>query len=317
MRTLDEFKEFFELNLKFKIDEIESLRLKVVNKSNRIDRIIMTLVLTNLALIMASLYYGLKFIYIPILLLCIVFLFAVLMPDVKKAYKLKYDKIISDVIKFFDSNLNFSNIPKSAFDKLESSELFNLVNIKDCTANNIFNVIINNSNIWFCELTLETISKAVLGGSSHDISFRGIFIIADYSKSFEGTTVILPDIAENHLGTVGTLFQKLNINRDEVVRLESPIFEKSFSVYSDNQVTARYLLSTTIMEKIVALKENYPHKILISFKDSKIYIIIENFGSLSSYNSGCIPDRIEYANLEEYFNYISSVYEILGLLDVL
>ena len=42
----------------------------------------------------------------------------------------------------------------------------------------------------------------------------------------------------------------------ELVKLEDPEFEKSFVVYSGNQTEARYILSTSLMRRILDYKVN-------------------------------------------------------------
>ncbi len=78
--------------------------------------------------------------------------------------------------------------------------------------------------------------------------FRGLFIVFSMNKCFSGQTVI-----KSESGVVGNwlkgVFFKL-----ERVKLEDPNFEKLFEVYSNDQVEARYLLTTSFMERLVSLK---------------------------------------------------------------
>lgn len=54
----------------------------------------------------------------------------------------------------------------------------------------------------------------------------------------------------------------MNIQRD---KLEDPEFEKHFAVYSSDQVQAGYILSTSLMSRIVDFKEKSSRRIHLSF----------------------------------------------------
>jgi len=56
--------------------------------------------------------------------------------------------------------------------------------------------------------------------------------------------------------------------------LENPVFEKQFVVYSSDETEARYILSTSMMERILAFKEKTKTNIQLSFCDSNIYMAV-------------------------------------------
>lgn len=92
--------------------------------------------------------------------------------------------------------------------------------------------------------------------------FKGFIFIADFHKDFQGHTTVL----RNSL-------LKLNFSGSRV-KLENPDFEKKFDVYSNNQVEARYLLSPSMMERLLALDRQFNKNITISFHNSNIFIAI-------------------------------------------
>ncbi len=57
-------------------------------------------------------------------------------------------------------------------------------------------------------------------------------------------------------------------------KTENPDFEKTFDVYSTDQIEARYLLSPSMMERLFALDREFNKNITISFRDSNILIAI-------------------------------------------
>jgi len=86
--------------------------------------------------------------------------------------------------------------------------------------------------------------------------FKGTFFVGEFNKTFKGKVLIYPDYTEKFLGNIANTFQKLNTNGLEFVKMDSPEFEREFKVYSDDQILARYVLSTSLMEKILIFKKS-------------------------------------------------------------
>lgn len=92
---------------------------------------------------------------------------------------------------------------------------------------------------------------------STETTFRGIFLIADFPKSFRGRVLLLPDRAERALGAFGRAFQQLSPFADlALVELEDPDFERYFACYGSDPVETRYLLSPALMQRLVHFREN-------------------------------------------------------------
>ena len=104
---------------------------------------------------------------------------------------------------------------------------------------------------------------------SHNVNvFEGIVIQLEMNKKFKGKTVVLKDCG------LFNIFKK--IRRTERVKLEDVVFEKHFEVFSDNQIEARYLLTTAFMERMLKAKKVFHGKtIQFSFFDNKLLIAIE------------------------------------------
>jgi hypothetical protein len=105
--------------------------------------------------------------------------------------------------------------------------------------------------------------------------FKGLFLIADFHKHFRGRTFVLPDNSERIFGDwLSKKLQYFSGGRGDLVYLEDPEFERHFKVYSDDQVEARYILSTSMMWDILELRRRFATGIRLSFIDSKIYLAI-------------------------------------------
>jgi hypothetical protein len=100
------------------------------------------------------------------------------------------------------------------------------------------------------------------GGSHTDTYyttiFCGIFFSADFNKWFSGRTIVMQ-------GAPG-FFTRGHI------KLEDPRFNDKFTVYSSDQIEARYILTPNFMERISALSDKAG--ISLSFVGSRIYVAI-------------------------------------------
>lgn len=81
--------------------------------------------------------------------------------------------------------------------------------------------------------------------------FKGALISLSMNKFFKGKTVVLRDSGAI-LNWLTDKFSDL-----ETVRLEDPRFERKFEVRSSDQIEARYLLTTSFMERLMDLQESF------------------------------------------------------------
>ena len=101
--------------------------------------------------------------------------------------------------------------------------------------------------------------------------FRGIYLIADFHKEFRCRVEIVPDVAEANFGWIGRKMQGLSRN---LVRLESPEFEKSFKVTADDPLAARYLLTPDMQERFLALRGDWSSNLRAVLMDSCLHLAI-------------------------------------------
>ncbi|HEX8551552.1 MAG TPA: DUF3137 domain-containing protein [Abditibacteriaceae bacterium] len=120
-----------------------------------------------------------------------------------------------------------------------------------------------------------TDSKGHTRTEYHDI-FRGLFVIAEFNKNFTGVTHVLPDTAQKMFGSFGQSLQGLGAKMSgrELVKLEDPEFEKQFVVYSRDQVEARYLLSPSLMRRLLDFRAKCNSSFHLAFMANQIYLAI-------------------------------------------
>jgi len=218
--------------------------------------------------------------------------------------------IIARIIKFVDKNLDYL-----ASDYIDDS---------DFIRSNIFNIDHNvyvgddyiSGKIGETEIEFSEIFSAYSGESGTNSStyshliFKGLFFIADFNKNFTGRIVVLPDKAERFLGRLGSKLQSRNRNRSHLIKLEDCEFEKYFIVYGDDQVTARYVLSTNLMNRIMDFKKKTGKSIYLSFVNSKIYLAIPYSKSL--FEPRLYKTLLDFKPVQEYFENIQLA---IGIVD--
>lgn len=135
--------------------------------------------------------------------------------------------------------------------------------------------------------------------------FRGLLVEIDMNKDFEGHTFILErnNIKDNKM---------VDTSAYEEVKLEDVDFGKKFRVWSQNQIEARYILTTAFMERIKAIKQVFKAKyVRAAFKDKKIILAI---------HTG--HDMFQMAGLnsmtkETFIQLFNEICAVLDLIDIL
>lgn len=130
-------------------------------------------------------------------------------------------------------------------------------------------------------------------------SFKGLFFIGEFNKSLEGRTFVLPDISEKIFGRLGRKVQEHNVLRGQLVKMEDPEFEKEFVVYGTDQIEPRYILSTSLMRRILDFQKKCEHKIMLSFAYSKVYVAIPFVRDL--FEPQLFKTLLDFESIAEYF----------------
>jgi hypothetical protein len=163
-------------------------------------------------------------------------------------------------------------------------------------------------SLQIVEANLKKVRRNSNGGRSRRTIFKGIFIQVDLHKKFSGKTIVKKDygMVANMLGD--------KFNTLDTVRLEDPVFEKMFQVYSDDQVEARYLLTTSFMDRLINLADIFGGKgIQCSFYDDKLLFMIPSKQNRFETGSIFTPATFE----PEINTILAEMSEIFQIIDVL
>lgn len=171
--------------------------------------------------------------------------------------------------------------------------------------------VIGNTAFTAAEVHIEREHRDKDGKKSHSTIFRGVVFVADFNKVLNSRTVVLPDVAERCFGKlVGNFFQKMNCFDGSLVKLENPEFEKLFSVYSHDQIEARYILTPQMMERLVHLRRKNKKDIRMVFEDDHMALAI-------SKPSGWLepPFFGKFARIEVLENILFELEDIISIID--
>ena len=131
----------------------------------------------------------------------------------------------------------------------------------------------------------EYVFKNIVSNTSADnqyFTYRGMFCWLHFKKKLNGHTVIL----SNDPLTKWDRLASFSFRDEHKIHLEDPRFTKNFMVYGTDQVEARYVLSSSLMERIVALREKFARPLFLSFQDKQLYLAVMNDNGLFSFSLG-------------------------------
>lgn len=132
--------------------------------------------------------------------------------------------------------------------------------------------------------------------------FKGVVVILDMNKNFTGNTVIRPD-SFTHSSPAKNL---------KHTTLEDVVFEKKFDVFTDDEVEARYLITTSFMERLNNMQVAFSaDNISCAFYDKYLIIGLHTNKDLFSICSLFKP----VDDSKQYFTMFEEIISIVNLID--
>ena len=296
MKTIEKLEEYFESEIKDNLEDLEKWRIRT-----RIKRIIKAIIFflsiiaipviyffvqlikysVDVDIILHNIYIGAMYTLFlgdfTIILIYIKVWRVIKSPWKKQAKDIVFkNKVIKRIVKFISPNLNFSPYEKEVSGKefLESGIFRHSIfyptgyYAEDFVEGKLGKVKIRFYEIDGKDPIFPYTGKKTYDGRVEKISFYGMFFIADFNKSFNGHTLVLPEKRINRL-------QWITASGRKPVKLDDPEFEKLFSVHGTDQIMARYVLSNSLMQRIVKYRKKIGRKVYMSFSNNKLYIAIK------------------------------------------
>ncbi len=108
--------------------------------------------------------------------------------------------------------------------------------------------------------------------------FRGFFMVAEFSKHFRGRTFIYDESDYNPSAIVQEMFEEKQRRR---IRMDHPLFERTFNVYGSDEIETHYLLTHSMMERILRLRRlSGTAPMALAFSGGHFYLAVSRAGEL-------------------------------------
>ena len=296
MKTLEDFTNFYNTTLLSDLKVLEQERRKI---TSRLIFILVAILCTlGICLLIINSYTQEATPFVFILAILSLIIYAVIYYFTTRGYVARFKSlVIQRIVKFIDENLNYD--ARGCIDKTTfiSSKIFTTKPNRYKGDDLVWGKT-GATQIKFSEIKAEHESGSGKNRRRYTI-FKGLFFIGDFNKHFSCETVVLPDTAEKLFGHFGQKLQSLNILRGQLVKLEDPEFENHFVVYGDDQIQARYILSTSLMERIVEFKKKTGRKIYLSFVGSMVFVAVSYTKSL--FEPRIFRTLLDFEPIREYF----------------
>jgi hypothetical protein len=226
-------------------------------------------------------------------------------------------RVIRRIIEFIDPDLTYMADGHVSRTRFHSSRIFTRYPDR-LRGDDLVTGMVGKTPIEFSEVHAEY--KTESAGSrgrkkrKYHTIFKGLFFSADFNRHFHGKTVVLPDTAERLFGGVGGFIQSLNKSRGELVKLENPEFEKHFVVYGDDQIESRYVLSTSLVQRILDFRKKTGRQVHLSFVGSEVFVAIPYRRNL--FEPGVFSKITGFKGIREYFADLTLALGIVEDLDL-
>ena len=245
--------------------------------------------------------------------LLIVAIYSFVLKFTSKDYVVEFKhRVIRPLVEFIDPSLRYTpnaHIPLHIFTKSKIIKS----RIDRYSGNDYVAGVVDGVKIEFSDVHAQQKHTDSKGRTHYETLFQGMFLRAEFPKHFSGRTVVLPDSAEKIFGSfLGKMLQSYNFSRAELVKMDNPEFEKHFVVYGTDQIEARYILSHSMMERIVTFRKRVGHDISLSFVGGEMFVAVH-------YAKDTLEPAI-YSSLLEYKiarEYIETLFFAMGIVEEL
>jgi hypothetical protein len=158
-------------------------------------------------------------------------------------------------------------------------------------------------NFEFSELKVQKRSGS--GSKKRTVTiFQGLFFALELPEPTRTTTLVYPRLAS----------QPRFFSEYKRARLEDPVFERRFNVYTTDQVGARMQLTPDVMEKMMQLRALSQQTPYLSFDYKHLYIAVpslHNHLEASLFKSVLTPSTVR--NFLEELDMLLSIPRVLQL----
>ena len=229
------------------------------------------------------------------------------------ALEFKY-KVIKPLVEHIDSNLRYSVVGMVAESSFKEAKVTTQT-IDRYQGDDYVSGIINGVKLSFCDLLVEKKEEHSKTNNTYVTLFQGIFLESEFPKHFHSKTYVYPDKLAKAFGSqIGDFLQSNPFGSAKLLKLDNPEFEHYFKVYGESAIEARYILSHSLMQKIVHFRKKVAHDITLSFVGGRFYLAIAY--NKPSLEAAVFNSLLDYKVAKEYIEtlyFAISVVEELAL----
>ncbi|HXC05768.1 MAG TPA: DUF3137 domain-containing protein [Bacteroidia bacterium] len=188
-------------------------------------------------------------------------------------YSSRFGKeIMAPIVHFHDPALQFEEEDGIMLNAVEISRIFG-DSFQEFSSENLVKGKVGNTWVQFSNVTLL---HNTWGMKS---SFCGEFLIAEFSKKFSGEYYVISNDTKAKLSSgIHKFLQQGNRIRPSVIKVDNPEFEKEFTVFGSDTVEALYILSPSLMQRMLGFKKKIQAEVHFSFTRSRIFAALESSG---------------------------------------
>ena len=311
MKTISQLTDYYYKALYPKLETLEKERKILKSRVNSTFIPIAILILIAFFILLKltdiSIFFGLIF-----LLLLNLTAYGLISQAMSKKYKKNFKTdVVAPLIKHIDKNLTYKKDEYISKEMFLSSKI-GTQKIDSFTGDDLIYGTIMDVKIKCSEITVHKRSN----GES-DLAEWGLFICAEFVKHFKAHTIITSNMKKDFGKVGGTLINKLNkpeISQEyKDIKMDSPEFNKNFIVHSTDEIEARYILSHSLMERIIQYNKHMDFPLTISFIGGNIYLYYSCGPILNPSIQTSLLDFKAAKNYALTINFALNIVEILKL----
>ena len=230
------------------------------------------------------------------LMISVIVLIILSMFNKSKFNKLYKEKVISKLVKEYDSNLKYNqnlNITSGIYKQAEF-ESYNNYHSDDLIYGNLDGKI----KIQIGDVRTEMETTDSEGNSSTVVLFRGLFSQANLNQNIGTVIKIRSDKGK---------LEKL-LSKKSLMQMDSQVFEKEFDVFAQDKIIAMRILTSDILDYMITFKNENNVNFELTLKDQELYIRIHCQNMFES--TSIFKDSIDKTALEKYYNYLNFICEL-------
>ena len=270
------------------LEELKGLQAKIIKKNKTANKIGTIVIITILLILSSVVFFKTKNIMSVLLsdFFCFIFCFIIL-TIVKTIINGKdirlFNKEFKNIFVFTALKSTFQNVkysPDKGFSESFVDEI-GMINTSDRFNSNdyisgTYKGIKFEQSDMHIEEEHETTDSEGNKTTTWITIFRGRLMIFDFNKSFKSNIRVSTKYFRADKLPWSKKFSK--------IKMEDVEFNKLFSIYSQSEHEAFYILTPHFMEKIKTLTNNLNCGIMYAFIDNKLYIAIDNNTDSFEYN---------------------------------